>query len=205
MHQSIRLEAIPEVVTRDATVRRLLLALALLVGQAAAAFAQTGGSITVSPVEVTTGTDVTVTLAASGFFDLSEVRASQVGLRPNQGVSNLRITSATAQRMELSFQLSEDATPGTRTLFIKDRNDVTIVALDVFFKLNPRICRPACVSPIVCRDNRCFLPGDVCTPGCDRCENCIANRCVEKRCTPACNSNATPPEFCECGICVRQK
>jgi len=205
----------------------LLLSLFLLVGQAVTASSQpAGGSISLSPTAVETGTSPTLTLTTSGFFDLSEVRPSQVGIRPNQGVSNLKIVSATAQRMVLSFDLSGDASPGTRTLFIKDQRGGTAVALDLVVKRGPNICRPECVPPQVCTNNVCKLPPNVCDPACTSgqvcrnnrcipdpdfcdppcndktCERCVNRRCVTPRCSPACNSKGTPPTTCECGACV---
>jgi hypothetical protein len=78
-----------------------------------------GASITVDPGQVDIGTTATVTLFSGGFFDLSAVKLSQVGVRPGDGVSNLKIESATAQRMKLSFKISSDASIGVRTVFIK--------------------------------------------------------------------------------------
>src|SRR5262245_4838395 len=92
-----------------------LVTLLILLGLTGAPSSQVpGASITVDPDKVDIGTTPTVALFSAGFFDLSEVKLSQVGIRPNDGVSNLKIESATAQRMRLSFKVSSDASIGTR-------------------------------------------------------------------------------------------
>ncbi len=227
MSQPISTKPFVNVPTFAGALHALLLSLVLLVGQAVTASSQpAGGSISLSPTEVETGTSPTLTLTTSGFFDLSEVRLPQVGIRPNQGVSNLKIVSATAQRMVLSFDLSGDASPGTRTLFIKDRRGGTAVALDLVVRRGPNICRQECVPPRVCTNNRCQLPPNVCDPACTSgqvcrnnrcipdpdfcdppcndkiCARCVNRRCVTPRCSPACNNKGTPPTTCECGACV---
>lgn len=172
-------------------------------GYAGPAFEHAQGSISVSPSTVETGTSPTLTLSTSGFFDLSEVAPSQVGIRPSEGILDLQIKSATAQRMELAFKLSDAAAPGTRTLFIKDRNGVTVVALDLVVKLGAHVCRPACEPPKHCRDNQCILDPNICTPGCEPCQRCRNNVCADLRCNPPCKgTTVSPPEFCECGLCV---
>lgn len=179
----------------------VLLSLTLLVGFSTALSSQTAsGSISVSPSQVEIGRSPTVILTTSGFFDLSAVTISQVGVNPNEGISILSI-SATAQRMLLSFEISADASVGTRTLFIKDRNGATVVALDLLLKLPPHICRPPCTGTTSCRDNRCEHDPTICTPKCDRCERCVANFCSPKLCSPACSTSS---QFCECGVCVEQ-
>lgn len=175
------------------------------VSHAGPAFLHVQASISVSPSVVETGTSPTLTLTSSGFFDLSEVRVPQVGIRPDEGVLDLKITSATAQRMALSFKLSEAASPGVRTLFIKDRNGVTVVALDLVLQRGAHICRPACEPPKRCRNNQCVLDPDICIPDCKPCERCRNNICVALRCDPPCREGANPPVICECGVCVELK
>jgi hypothetical protein len=77
------------------------------------------GSISVSPNVVETGTAPSVTITTSGLFDLSEVHPSQIGIRPSDGVSEIRIFDQTAQTLVLSFHLEADTPTGTRTLFIR--------------------------------------------------------------------------------------
>lgn len=156
------------------------------------------GSVTVSPNIVETGTSPTVTISASGFFDLSQVRESLIGIRPTQGVSNIQIESATAQRLRLSFTLAPDTVTGTRTLFINNSNGTTIVALDLELKLGALFCQPACRDPLVCRANVCVRP-EGCNPPCDDGFSCNQfNRCVTPRCQPPCASGSV----CESGRCI---
>jgi hypothetical protein len=179
--------------------------LLILLGLAGAPSSQVpSASITVEPDKVDIGTTATVTLFSSGFFDLSEVNLSQVGIRPKDDVSSLRIESATAQRMKLSFKISSEASVGVRTLFIKDRKGTAnVVALDLAFKLAPHVCRPACAGHTSCKNNRCEPDPTICTPACGACQRCVANSCRPLTCNPPCNKDAIPPEACECGICVK--
>lgn len=150
------------------------------------------GVITVSPNAVFTGTSSTVTLSASGFFDLSQVRASQIAIRPSEGVSVIQIVSATAQRLTISFRISEEAATGTRTLLITNSGGATVVALDLALRLGLHICRPACEATQTCRENRCVG----CASPCQEPLVCRGNACVAPpeppppppplRCTPAC-------------------
>jgi len=164
-----------------------------------------GGSITVSPNVVDTGTSSMVTISASGFFDLSEVLEPQIGIRPSQGVSNVQIESATAQHLVLSFQLARSTIPGTRTLFIKDSHGTTVVALDLILKRGA-FCEPDCQAPLVCRDNVCVSPPPSpppfgCHPPCEDGLVCRGNRCIQLQCRPACR----PTQICENGRCVIAK
>jgi hypothetical protein len=186
-----------------------LLSLLLLLGQAVVAFSQ---GITVSPAEVEIGTaamERTVTLNASGFFDLGDVQASQIRIRPGESISDIKIRNATAQRMELSFTVSANAKDGVRALLIKDQKGATVVAVDVRFKLASNVCRPACPTTMVCKNNACEPapppppPHPTCTPNCDPCQKCVAhNVCRDLECRPPC-VNAPGQHFaCECGKCV---
>lgn len=205
MRQSTSMSSFTKVAKLNRILLWVLLSLTLLVALPAALSSQTAsGSISVSPVQVEIGTSPTVILTASGFFDLSSVEPSQLGISPNQGISNLRITSATAQRMSLSFEISADASEGIRTLFIKDQSGARVVALDLLLKLPRHICRPACTGTTSCRNNHCEFDHTICTPQCGFCERCVANFCSPKVCSPACNTSGTPPEVCECGQCVPQ-
>lgn len=160
------------------------------------AFAQ--GSISVFPNIVDTGTSPAVTISASGFFDLTEVQQSQISIRPSQGVSNLKITWATAQQLKLSFTLAEDAAIGVRTLLIKNNSGETIVALDLALRLGPHICRPACPSPQTCVGNVCVG----CRPPCPEGKTCVGSVCRPPPrppiCIPPCPSIQICNEFGRC-------
>lgn len=148
----------------------------------ASAFAQV--SITISPNIVDTGKTNTVDLSVPGFFDLSQVDLSHIGMRPNQGVSNVRINNATAQHMSLSFDLSPDTATGTRTLFVNNSSGANVIALDLVVKIGSDICRPACTSPARCVNNACVTPVTPppsppprCIPACVSPRQCIDGRC----------------------------
>lgn len=155
------------------------------------------GAVTVSPNTVETGSSPTVNINASGFFDLSQVQDSQIGIRPSQGVSGIQINGATAQTLRLSFTLAPETVTGTRTLFINNSSGTTVVALDLFLRPGAAVCAPACRDPLVCRAGVCAQPGG-CDPPCDdgfRCNQ--INRCVAIMCQPRCGSN----EDCINGFC----
>jgi hypothetical protein len=156
------------------------------------------GTISLSPIAVDTGTSARVTITASGFFDLGEVRESQISIRPSQGVSNIDIAGATAQRLVLTFDLSEDASIGTRTLLIRNNAGATVVALDLVFNRGPHICWPACESPLRCVNNVCVG----CRPPCRDDLVCRGNVCVRPP-PPVCNPPCREPFFfCnEFGFC----
>jgi len=141
--------------------------------------------VTASPSVVDTGKTNTVDISVPGSFDLSQVDLSHVGIRPNQGVSNVRIDSATAQHMSLSFDLSSDAATGTRTLFVNNSSGSNVIALDILLKLGSNICQPACTSPAQCVNNVCATPHPPPPPP------------PPPRCTPAC----VPPRQCINGTC----
>jgi hypothetical protein len=120
--------------------------------------------IGVSPRDVKPGTSPTLTISSSGFLDLSQVSASQVGIEPSDGVSNLRVGNASPQSLSLSFDLAASAAPGARALSISV-NDVTVsvrVLVD-----DPQVCRPACSPPRpVCDDGICVRLPHACMPRC---------------------------------------
>ena len=177
-----------------------------------------GGSITVTPTAVDTGETAVVTLSSSGFFDLAEVRESQISIRPNDNVTNLRIVWATAQQLRLSFQIAPEAQTGPRSLLIKNNAGATVVAVDIAFQPGPHICHPACQSPQTCENNVCTgcsppcgenerCEGTICRPvfHCDRTSCpigliCKNDRCVQpRRCDPPCGT----AHFCDDGICKK--
>jgi hypothetical protein len=162
---------------------------------------QVQGTITVTPDTVATGGSATVTLNTSGFFDLSVITEAQIGIRPGTDVSNIQIKSQTAQHLVLSFDIADTAVPGTRTLFITNSQDETVVALDLVFKVGVNVCNPKCVSPKFCRNNVCVSPRPPppqCNPECDDDHRCVGGRCVDL-CQPHCRP---PTPFCEGGRCT---
>jgi hypothetical protein len=139
-------------------------------------------------------------IAASGFFDLGEIKESQISLRPGDGVSKLTIVWATAQQLKLSFALAADAAPGVRTLLIKNDAGATVVALDILLRTGPTICRPACQPPLTCQSNVCVG----CDPPCGEGERCVGTICRPAAPPVFCNPPCRPGETCNAnGMCER--
>jgi hypothetical protein len=152
-----------KVIGRNGPFMGLLLAFVVLAALAATPFSQTSGvSVTLSPTSVETGTRATVTLTTAGFPDLSVVGFSQIEISPPTDISDFRIEGQSAQRLRLSFQISAEASAGTRTLRIKNRDGSTQVALDLGVRVGGHICRPACKLPATCKGNVCVTPVDPC-------------------------------------------
>jgi hypothetical protein len=145
------------------------------------------GMISVTPNSVDTGASNTVTITASGFFDLSQVTPTQIQVRPADGVSNFAITEQSAQHLVLSFDVADTAAPGTRTLSISNSSGGPSAALDLTLKLGQNVCIPNCVSPAVCQSNQCVtqIPQPQCNPACEGESSCVNGRCVDS-CSPHC-------------------
>jgi hypothetical protein len=153
------------------------LSLVLLVS---ANVAQAQAPISVSPKTVQAGTSPTLTVSTNGFFDLSAVTAEQIDITPRSGVTNLRVSNASARSLSASFTLASNATLGPRSLVIR-AHGVT-VSLDLLVGRAPR-------DPDVCTPQNCRPP---------RFE-CQDNICVRViACVPRCR----PPRVCEFGRCV---
>jgi hypothetical protein len=119
--------------------------------------------ISVTPKIVDAGATATLTITAPGTFDLSVVKASQIGVRPDDGVSNLKILEQSAQQLKLSLDLAETAQGSVRTLFIKNDAGATVIALDLTVNVPGSICIPHCDSPNICSNNTCTSdPNDPC-------------------------------------------
>jgi hypothetical protein len=191
----------------------LLLAFVVLAALAATPFSQTSGvSVTLSPTSVETGTRATVTLTTAGFPDLSVVGFSQIEISPPTDISDLRIEGQTAQRLHLSFQISAEASAGTRTLRIKNRDGSTQVALDLGVRVGGHICRPECEFPATCKNNVCVTPGHICRPACKYPATCRNSVCVPPPPQPIhpCTFATCPFECpndleCVCGQCKKPK
>jgi hypothetical protein len=133
-----------------------------------------------TPKTVKAGTSPTLTVNSSGFFDLSQVSASQISVNPGTGVSNIRIGNATPQSATVTFDIASAATPGQRMLVIAT-SDVTVsMRLQVepgvvpVAACNPSNCRP----PRACNDDGICARLPVCNPGCRPPKECVAgNRC----------------------------
>lgn len=153
----------------------------------------------VTPKTVKAGTSPTLTVNSSGFFDLSQVSASQISVNPGTGVSNIRIGNATPQSAAVTFDIASTATPGQRMLVIAT-SDVTVsmrllVEPGVVAACTPANCHPprecdgnACVMaacnpsncrpPRACNDDGICARLPVCNPGCRPPKECVAgNRC----------------------------
>jgi hypothetical protein len=126
--------------------------LRLLVGLAAIAVlalfmatAQAQAPISVSPSNVQAGTTPTLTISSNGFFDLSQVAASQIDINPRDGVTNLRVSNATARSLTLSFDLASAAAGGDRMLSINALDVTVSMKLAVAAVVPPQ--PPISVSP----------------------------------------------------------
>lgn len=136
--------------------------------------------VSATPNSFSAGTSPAVTLNTNGTIDLSIVTSAQLGMRPNTGISNIKITQQSAQTLTFSADIASSATPGVRTLFVNDPNGHEVVALDVTIK--------AFVPPPP--------PPPVCTPPCDpETQVCEAGRCVA-RAPPTCTPRCRPPAVC---------
>jgi hypothetical protein len=150
----------------------------------------------ITPKTVKAGTSPTVTVNSSGFFDLSQVPASQISVSPATGVSNIRISNATPQSATVTFDLAATASAGQRMLVI----NATDVTVSIKFVVEPgavAACTASnCRPPRACNGNVCDLPA--CGPS-----NCRPpKRCNDDGicitppvCTPACR----PPRECQSG------
>ena len=96
----------------------ILLIVAMVGGHAA----QGGQDLTVSPATVTTGYIDSLVIESGSSFDLSRVKASQVTLRPDNDVTDVRIRSASATKLDLSVDLSDNAELGPRTIIVTTEN-----------------------------------------------------------------------------------
>jgi hypothetical protein len=153
----------------------------------------------VTPKSVKAGTSPVLTVNSSGFFDLSQVPASQISVSPATGVSNIRVGNATPQSATVTFDLASAAPAGQRMLVI-NAADVTV---SIKFLVEPgavAACGPRnCLAPRICEGNACVLPA--CGPS-----NCRPPRFCDDNgvCTrpPVCNPRCIAPKQCEPGnIC----
>jgi hypothetical protein len=164
--------------------------------------AQAQAPLSVSPNTVKPGATpvvTTLTVSSTGFFDLSQVRASQIGINPRDGISNIQVGNAAPRQMTLSFTLAGNAAAGDRSL------SFTVDEVTISLKLkvvrdqpvcSPRNCAPpktceggVCVAP-KCDESTCSKPrtchgficrlGRVCTPRCRNDQFCDDGRCVSK-------------------------
>jgi hypothetical protein len=93
--------------------------------------AQTQPAVTVSPASVDAGATATLVITANGTVDLSGVAASQIGVRPGDGIANITILSQSAQQLTVSLDVAKSVATGVRTLFIDNAQGAEIVALDL--------------------------------------------------------------------------
>jgi hypothetical protein len=155
----------------------------------------------VTPKTVKAGTSPALTVNSSGFFDLSQVSASQISVSPGTGVSNIRVSNATPTSATVTFDIGSTAAPGERMLVI-DAGDVTVsIKLLVEAGAAP-VCGPTnCHPPRVCDGDACVMPE--CSPA-----NCHPPRSCNDDGFCAlpliCNPRCTPPRQCmpgnRCGL-----
>jgi hypothetical protein len=150
----------------------------------------------VTPKNVKAGTSPALTVNSSGFFDLSQVPASQISVSPSTGVSNIRVSNATPQKATVTFDLTSTAPAGQRMLVI-NAADVTVSIKIVVEAGAVPVCNARnCLSPRVCEDNSCVLPA--CGPS-----NCRPPKACNDdgfcRTPPVCNPRCKPPRECVSG------
>ena len=136
--------------------------------------AQTQSGVSVSPASVDAGATATLLIAANGTVDLSGVAESQIGVRPDNGIANIKILSQSAQRLTISLDVAESAAKGVRMLFIDNAQGGEIVALDLQVAVPGNVCVPHCRAPAQCENNVCVSPPP------DPCENAscgAGNKC----------------------------
>ena len=138
--------------------------------------AQAQSGVSVSPASVDAGATATLVIAANGTVDLSGVAGSQIGVRPNNGIANIKILSQSAQRLTLSLDVAETAAQSVRTLFIDNAQGAEIVALDLQVAVPGNVCVPHCRAPAQCENNVCVSPPP------DPCENASCG--AGKKCCP---------------------
>jgi hypothetical protein len=120
--------------------------------------AQTQSGVTVSPTSVDAGATARLVIAAHGTVDLSGIAASQIGVKPDDGIANIKILSQSAQQLTLSLDVAETVAQGVRTLFIDNAQGAEIVALDLQVAVPAGLCVPHCVPPAQCENNACVSP-----------------------------------------------
>jgi hypothetical protein len=149
-------------------------------------------SFSISPTKVATGTTATVTITAPGSLDLGAVQDNQIMVRPSDGVSDVRIVWATAQKLKLSFAINENAATGIRSILIRN----TPVALDVAFEPGPTVCPQKCVAPQTCQNNVCVG----CNPPCQGKWQCAGSVCrppPPPPPPPTCPGGCLPAHYCD--------
>lgn len=178
-----------------------------LVGLAATAvlslfisMAQAQAPLSISPNTVKPGATpvvTAVTVSSTGFFDLSQIRASQIGIIPRDGISNIQVSNAAPRQMTLSFTLAGNAPAGDRSLMFTV-NEVT-VSLKLRVVRDLPVCSPGnCAPPKTCEGGICIAPRcDETT--CRSPRACHAGVCrTERTCTPRCRND----QICNDGLCV---
>src|SRR5262245_9510117 len=131
--------------------------------------AQAQAPMSVSPQTVKGGTSPTLTVTSNGFFDLSQVKVSQIEITPPTDITNLQVSNASARSLTVSFQLGANAAAGSRALVIT-ANDISVSMKLIVERapVDPGLCRPTCRPPRECIDGRCVRPPRpvMCRPAC---------------------------------------
>ncbi|MET4233945.1 hypothetical protein ACVWXN_010169 [Bradyrhizobium sp. i1.4.4] len=104
--------------TRNRISMFLIAAIVAIVGGRAAH----GLDLSVAPATVTTGYIDSLVIESGSSFDLSKVKVSQITFRPDNDVTDFRIRSASATRLDLSVDLSDNAELGPRTIIVTTEN-----------------------------------------------------------------------------------
>ena len=167
--------------TTSRTLLRAGFALAVLCSwPLGASIAQTVcAAASVSPASVAAGTSPTMTVTTNGTIDLGNVTTQQFGIKPNLGITNIKILGQTAQDLRFSTDIASSATPGTRTLFVNDASGHEVVALNLEITPSAPPCGGPCPNGLVC------VTGLGCVEPCNN-KSCPPDRgsCVNGRCVP---------------------
>jgi hypothetical protein len=81
-----------------------------------------GLDLSVAPATVTTGYIHSLVIESGSSLDLSKVKVSQISLRPDNDVTDIRIRSASVTRLDLSVDLSDNAELGPRAIILATEN-----------------------------------------------------------------------------------
>ncbi|WP_342724212.1 hypothetical protein AAFG07_34860 [Bradyrhizobium sp. B097] len=81
-----------------------------------------GLDLSVAPATVTTGYIDSLVIESGSSIDFTKVKVSQISLRPDNDVTDVRIRSASATRLDLSVDLSDNADLGPRTIIVATEN-----------------------------------------------------------------------------------
>jgi len=93
--------------------------------------------ITISPTQFTAGTSTSLTATNTGCFSLAGVATGQVSISPSTGITNMIVTNATANQLNVSFTIATNAPTGGRTLTITANNAAAAASFNISAPTTP--------------------------------------------------------------------